>query len=311
MAKKKNGSTHAAQATHAVPTNSIIEPGNGTANTSRRLIIIYGLPKVRKTTSVSKLFGRRVKWLVSDSNCLPTLESVNRKPHPSDIYRVRTLQEAKDFLQKILNAAEEHGVEKLGFDILAVDSLTRFFDWHKEEIARITGQRFMGDNKENNGWQQFNAEYGTFLDMLAQVAELVLVIAIGHSLPKPSGDKALDAFKKKGEWAALNLSPAMAEKSARLANWILYQTLDTRYVDSSEPGALESDAFITAEQLPNGTIKHIEVVIHTTPYDAGGYTFSASVNSKLNENEKPTLEAEEPGDLDYILVKEGLLEPRT
>lgn len=306
MGKKKSANGLQAVAAHspvAPPSMSNFEKGTGAKRTGKRFIIVYGPPKVRKTTSVSKLHGRKVKWLVSDPNCLPTLESVNRVPHSDDLYELNSLQEAKDILQKMLNFAEENGT--LDFDILAVDSITQFFDWHKEEVARITGQRFMGDNDKNNGWQQFNAEFGSFLDMLAQVAKYVIVIAIGHAASKPSQDKSLDAFKKKGQWAGLSLSPGMAEKAGRLANWVLYQTLDTRYLEASEPEALVSDAFITAEQLPNGTVKHTEVIIHTSTFDV----FSASVNSKM-VNGKPTLDSEEPGDLDYILVKEGLLPAR-
>lgn len=310
MATKTKKATSAAPMQYAPPTRSLLEKGAGSHRTNNRLIIIYGPPKVRKTTSVSKLHGRKVKWLVSDPNCVPTLRALGRMPHPDDLYEMTSLQQAKDLLLKMLNVIEEHGVEGLDCEAVVLDSLTQFFDWHKDEISRITGQRYMGDNQQNNGWQQFNAEFGGFLDMLAQLARFVHVICIGHAVAKPNQDKALEQFKKKGSWAGLSLSPGMAEKAGRLANWVLYQTLDTRYVDKDEPDSLTSDDFITAELLSNGSVKHTEVIIHTTTFDV----FSASVNSRMVDKEgggtRPVLEAEEPGDLDFILVKEGLLEAR-
>lgn len=297
MAKKKSSSNNtnatsvkaAALESTAPPTQSVIEPGGGSHRSGKRFIVLYGAPKARKTTSVSKLHGRKVKWLISDSNCIPTLEALGRMPAPSDIYEVKGLQEAKDFCVKILNAAEEHGAEKLGFDILAVDSLTQFFDWHQEEVARVTTQRFMGENDKNNGWQQFNAEYGMFLDLLAQVAQYITVIAIGHSKEKPNGK----------DWAGLNLSPAMAIKAGRIANWVLYQTMNSSSIGEPTEQDLVSDDFVTAKKMGDGSAKLTEVIIHTTPQGP----FIASVNAK-------NLDDQEPADMDYILVKEGLLEAR-
>lgn len=297
MAKKKsnnatNNNTSVRQAaleSVAPATQSILEPGGGSHRSGKRFIIIYGAPKARKTTSVSKLHGRRVKWLISDSNCIPTLEALGRMPAPSDIYEVRGLQDAKDFCVKILNAVEEHGVDKLGFDILVADSLTQFFDWHQEEVARVTTQRFMGENDKNNGWQQFNAEYGMFLDLLAQVAQYVTVIAIGHSKEKPNGK----------DWAGLNLSPAMAIKAGRIANWVLYQTMTSTSIGEPTDADMEGDLFTSVKKMSDGSAKVTEVVIHTTPQGP----FIASVNAK-------NLEDQEPADMDYILVKEGLLEAR-
>lgn len=298
MTKKKAASGAPAVIPNvAPPTKSALEAGTGSHRAGKRFIIIYGPPKARKTTSVSKLHGRRVKWLVSDSNCIPTLEALGRMPAPSDIYEVKGLQEAKDLCVKILNVAEEHGPDKLGFDLFAVDSITQFFDWHQEEVARVTTQRFMGENDKNNGWQQFNAEFGTFLDLLAQVAQYVTVIAIGHAKDKPQGGK---------DWAGLNLSPAMSIKAGRLANWILYQTISSSSIGEPTADDLISDAFVTAKKMPDGSAKLTEVIIHTTPVGP----FIASVNSRFKEDGTTVLDDEEPGDLDYILVKEGLLEAR-
>lgn len=303
--KKPSAAATALLATVAPPTGSRLK-GTGTSRGGKRFIVIYGAPKVRKTTTVSFLHGRRVKWLVSDSNCIPTLEALGRMPHPDDIHEVGTLYDAKMFLQSILDLVTAEGVEALGFDFLALDSVTQYFNWHKEEVAKVTTQRFMGDNDKNNGWNLFNAEFGTFLDLLAQVAKYVTVVAIAHSVEPTTDDKRRASQQKKGAFGGLNLSPQMSAKLGQLGNWILYQTISTSYVDASEPGALESDMFISAEQLPNGTIKHTEVVIHTTPEDI----FIASVNSRMVDG-KPVLEAEEPGNLEYILVKEGLLEARS
>ena len=310
MAKSKkgnNGSNGASAGSPVASSGSGFQPGKKATRSGKRFIVVYGAPKGRKTTAVSTLFGRKVKWLISDSNALPTLEALHRVPHPDDTYEVSSLFDAKQLLQQLLEYARAN--DALDFDVLVCDSVTQYFDWAQAEAAKNTNQRFLGDVKDNNGYQLFNADFGEFIELLAQVSQYVHVIAIAHSKAPPSDDKARAAFKKKGEWGGLNLSPAMAAQLARKANWLLYQTIETRYEEDT-PENRQSDDFITAELLPNGTVKHTEVLIHTTPVDL----YTGSANSKMVTKEDgsvhPLLDAEEPGSLELILVKEGLLEAR-
>jgi len=311
MAKKKAaaGSSAPVIPSIAASSGSGFNPGKKALRSGKRFIVLYGYPKVRKTTAVSTLHGRRVKWLISDSNCIPTLEALGRVPHPDDTYEVTNLLEAKQLLQQLLEYARAN--DGLDFDALVCDSVTQYFEWAQVEAARQTNQRFLGDIKDNNGYQLFNADFGEFIDLLTQVSQYVHVVAVAHAKEAPGDDKARTAFKKKGAYAGLNLSPAMAAKLAQKVNWILYQTLEIRYVEESEPDALMSDAFITAEKLPNGTIKHTETIIHTAPTDL----YMGSANTKMMVGEdgtlKANLEGEEPANLDLIMVKEGLLEARS
>ncbi|TAL42366.1 MAG: hypothetical protein EPN91_08280 [Salinibacterium sp.] len=307
--KKKNGSAAVVSApVVAPPSGSGFTPGKKALRSGKRFIVLYGWPKVRKTTAVSTLHGRKVKWLISDSNAIPTLEALNRIPHPDDTYEVTSLLEAKQLLQQMLEYARAN--DGLDFDVLACDSVTQYFDWAQAEAARVTSQRFLGDVKDNNGYQLFNADFGEFIDLLSQVSQYVHVIAIAHAKEAPGDDKARTAFKKKGTYAGLNLSPAMAAQLARKANWILYQSLETRYVPDTAENRV-SDDYITAEVLPTGDlVKHTETIIHTAPTDL----YIGSANSRMVEGEngmRSTLEAEEPANLDLIMVKEGLLEARS
>lgn len=291
----------------APPSGSGFEPGRKATRSGKRFIVLYGGPKVRKTTAVSRLIGRKMKWLISDSNTVPTLEALHRMPHPDDTYEVASLFDAKQLLQRMLEYAKAN--DGLDFDILACDSVTQYFDWAQTEAARTTNQRFLGDVKDNNGYQLFNSDFGEFIDLLSQVSQYVHVVAIAHSKEAPQESRARDAFKKKGVWGGLNLSPAMSAQLGRKANWVLYQEINTTYEEDT-PEARQPDLFTTVEVLPTGTVKRTEVIIHTGPKDL----FIGSANSNMVMQEdgslKPTLEAEEPGDLEYIMVKEGLLEAR-
>lgn len=265
---------------------SKMKPGKASRRVRSRFIVLYGAPKCRKTSSASTLNPARTKWIISDSNTIATLVALNRLPPDENIYEVTSVPQGREVIEEAIGICESaDGPEALGVDTFVVDSGTAFSDWHQQDIARMTGQRFMGDNSKNNGWQQFNAEFGQFLDSLATLSKHVNVVLICHAKEK--------ADLSKGEWAGLNLSPQMSLRAARGANWVLYQTCRDLVVDENQ----KEDAFIQNVVVErDGTRKGKEVVINTMT--AG--VWIASVNARK-------LKAEEPGDLQALLEKEGLL----
>lgn len=282
MAKKKT-----AEPSQRIPTSSALRPGKGSQRVKARRILIYGPPKSRKTTAVSTLPIGRTKWLVSDPNTVPTLVALGRLPADEDIYEVTSLEESKELVKEMLKLVEEQGVESLGIDFLVDDSLTQYSDWHQKKVAEETGQRFMGDAGDGTGWQQFNAEFGEYLDDLVRLTHAgITVVSIAHSKDKlPKG---------KGEWGCLNLPPQMAAKAARLSNWILFKTFEEKVPeDENNP---PSGEYISAETDPSGKTSYYESILWTKP--CGGW--NASVNSlRLNHREC--------GDLVKLLEKDGLL----
>ena len=259
------------------PSKSKFRPGKASRRQKTRFILLTGVPKVRKTGSVSTLPRNRTKWLISDSNCIATLDLLGRLPPPENLYEVTSLEEAILFLEEVLQMLETEGIEAFDTDYLAVDSVTAFADWHQQAIAKNTNQSYMGESKENNGWQQFNAEFGRFLDLLAKVSQYLTVVCIGHIRES--------TFKKKGQYSTLSLPPQMAEKLARLANWILYATLDEVVMDGDvEP---ETNEFVSVEEQPDGTKRWFENVIHTRPIN----NVVCSVNSPLAAREPANIYA--------------------
>jgi hypothetical protein len=281
MAKKKRDEVPEEE---VLPSMSKLTPGKGSKRKKTRFISIFGVPKTRKTGSCSTLPRGRTKWLVSDSNCVPTLDMLKRLPHDEDLHECSSLQEALMFTNEALDLAEREGADALGIDYLVVDSVTQFNDWHQQEVAKQTNQSYMGETKEGNGWQQFNAEFGKFFDNLARLTSYCTVICIGHI--KES------AFKKKGQYATLSLPGQMAEKLARLSNWLLYKTFDELL---EVPEGTEADDFITVEEEENGTKRYFESVLWTKAVG----NILASVNSS-------DLKTKEPGDLYKMLQKANL-----
>lgn len=261
---------------------SLMEPGKGSERINSRFIIDYGAPKSEKTTAASYLEG--AKWIVSDPNCIPTLDALGRLPPDEDIYEVSSVPAAREVLGKMIDVCKTHGAKGLGCTAVVADSLTQFQDWHEQDVAQATNQRFMGDNKKEGGWQQFNAEFGAFIDDLGVLSRYITVVAIAHAK-----EKNMDASK--GDWAGLNLRPQMALKAGRTANWVLYQSKRTIAVDSSFKG----DEFTRVEKDKDGKSIGTEVIIHTRPV---GF-WMAAVNAK-------NLRAEEPANLAELLRKEGL-----
>lgn len=253
--------------------------GKGTKRTKNRLITISGFPKTRKTTSVSTLPLGRTKWIASDSNCAATLEALGRMPHPDDFHEVSSLEEATHLTNEMLDAAEAG--EDLGFDYLVADSLTQFSNWHQQDISKNTNQSYLGE-QAGQGWQQFNADFGKFLDNLAALTRYVTVVMIAHT---KAGFE-----KKKGGNASLSLPPQMAERVAQLSNWILYKTLEEKV----ETEGLEADEYISITEV-RGEKHYFESILHTQPSGP----IIATVNSFK-------LLAEEPGDLYALLKKDGL-----
>jgi len=267
----------------APPSNSKLRAGTGTKRNKTRFITIYGLPKTRKTTSCANLPLGRTKWLAADSNCIATLDALGRVPHPDDIYEVNSLMDAIQLTNEMLDLAEREGGEALGIDWFVVDSATQFSDWHQQDIAKETTQAFLGE-RAGEGWQKFNAEFGKFLDNLAALTRYCNVVVIGHM--KES------AGKKKGTYATLSLPPQMAEKLARLTNWLLFKTFEEKLeIDEG----FEGDEYISVEEV-RGEKRYYESVLHTRSLG----NILASVNSFA-------LSAEEPGDLVKLLEKDGLL----
>lgn len=277
--------TKKATALRVVASPSKLKPGTGSRRVKTRFVVLYGPPKARKTTSASTLNTARTKWIVSDSNTLPTLAYLNRVPPDENIYEVTSVPEARAIVEEAIELAEKEGADALGVDSVVVDSATQFADWHQEDIAKMTGQRFMGENSKNNGWQQFNTEFGQFLDRLAMLARHVNVILICHSKEKVDFSK--------GEWAGVNLSPQMALKTGRLANCVFYQTCKDIVVDEK----VKPDDFIqNIVENRDGSRSGKEVIINT---QTTGLNIASSNISGLA--------AEEPGDLQKIFEKGGLL----
>ncbi len=264
---------------------SKLPKGGGTNRDTNRIITIYGGFKTRKTTSVSTLPMGRTKWLVSDPNCVPTLKALGRLPHPDDIYEVNGVPKLRELLETFLQVAEAEGKEALGIDYLVLDSATQLSDWHQAQVARDTGQRFLGDNKSENGWAQFNAEFGACLDLFAMLAAYCHIVIIVHAKAK------FDL--KKGEFSSFSLSPGMSERLGRMSNWVLLKSF-TEVVDDeklAEAKAKPDDPYYSHE---NDLV--YEDIFYTKPQSG----WVASVNSlKMN--------AEEPGrSLLALLEKDGI-----
>lgn len=298
MAPKKTPSTSSAAPKPPVATASVskMPKGTGSRRIQTRVITVYGAFKTRKTTSLSNLPMGRTKWFTSDPNCIPTLTALGRLPHEDDIYEVKSLPQLRELLEttlKLAEDAEEAGNdprEELGVDFLVLDSWTQFSDWHQQDVAKATGQRFLGDNDRDNGWQAFNAEMGACLDLWAALGRYVTVIGIVHAKEKFN--------KSKGEYASFSLSPAMAQKLGRLSNWILLKGLDEVIDDAAKDAALaDKDNPIYSIEEDRGTTLVYEDLFYTRPTNG----WLASVNSlKL----APT----EPGkDICILLEKDGLM----
>jgi len=276
MAAKK-----AATAKAAASSSGSRFKGTGTKRVANRLITIYGVPKTRKTGSVSTLPVGRTKWIAVDPNCIATLDALDRLPHEDDIHEFNSLQEVLMFTNQLRDAVDAG--EDLGFDYLVLDSITQLSNWHQQVVAKETTQRYLGE-QAGAGWQQFNADMGALLDNLAALTRYITVVVIGHM--KES------AFKKKGTYATLSLPPAMAERLAQLSNWILYKTFEEK-LDIEDPN-FEGDEYISVE-MNNGEKKFYESVLWTKPLG----TIVASVNSLK-------LKTQEPGDLWALMQKAGL-----
>lgn len=257
-----------------------MEPGKGSKRVQTRVVYLYGAPKVGKTYCVASLPPEDTKWIISDSNSVPTLASADRLPPDENIYEVGSVMEAKQIVDKMITAAEQDG---LGASYVVLDSITALADFHQQDVAAGSGQRYLGDNPKTNGWQQYNAEFGSLLDLLAVLGRFVTVVIIAHA--KEKGEMS------KGQFNGLNLSPQMALRAGRTGNWILYQeTLSAM----AEEGDTETE-FSQIIDTPSGK-RRITRVLHTVPYGA----MFASTNSM-----RP-LEAEEPADLAKLLAKAGL-----
>lgn len=279
MAAKKPTAPKPKNVEVAVASNSKFK-GKGSKRTKNRLILITGFPKTRKTTSASTLPLGRTKWIASDSNCAATLMALGRMPHDDDFHEVGSLAEAIQLTNEMLDTAEAG--EPLGFDYLVCDSLTQFSNWHQQDISKDTSQSYLGE-KAGEGWQQFNADFGKFLDNLASLTRFVTVVEIGHT--------KVGFEKKKGANASLSLPPQMAERAAQLANWILYKTLEEKL---EMPEGAEADEYITVTEV-RGEKKYFESILHTQPSG----NIIATVNSF-------NLLSEEPGDLYAMLKKDGI-----
>lgn len=278
VAKKVQQAVHA-----AIPSKMI--PGKAALRTDKRFIILYAPPKTGKTTALKDL---RAKWLISDSNTVPTLSVLGALPHPDDTYECDSLRAVRTHTANALKVAEEGGVAALGCEAIILDSLSQILDWHKQDVADGTGQRWLGDNQKNNGWNQFNTEMGLLIDDFVRLSRFVHVIAVCHAAPKPDGEK--------GRWAGLSLPPQLAEKVGAKSNWLLFMSSrDLSEAEAKEYG--DGDPFIQVLEGRKGKKSYVERSIHTIPF---GGAWNASVNAVK-------LAAEEPPNLRMMLVKEGLL----
>jgi len=265
-----------------------LSPGMGSKRSETRFVVVYGAPKCRKTTSASTL-PKRTKWIVSDSNCVPTLKALGRMPSDPDIYEVVGLTGdprsgslgAHDLVEEMIAAATDGNM--VDVPAVVIDSVTALCDWHQQDVAKATSQRYMGENPKNNGWQQFNSEFGAFIDAVAELSRHVTVVMIAHA--KEKADAA------KGDWNGLNLPPQMALKLGRSANWVLFQSISSGAVTE---GTVEDD-FTQIVTTGRGEKRAITVTIYT----ANVGLWIAGVNAVQ-------LGPEEPADLLKLFQKEGL-----
>lgn len=290
MASKKKEASAPTRTQHVASVSSL-PPGTGTNRVSTRLIGIYGPPKSRKTGSCAYLPMGRTKWLVSDSNCAPTLDALDRMPAPDDFYEFKTLEEIIDWLRAFCTMAASDGTDVLGIDYLVVDSLTQYAEWAQRDIAEATNQSYLGEKKgwDENGYQAFNAKYLTFLDLLATAARYVTVIAIAHS-------KELKEKQKKGEFGGLNLSGQMSTAFGRKCNWLLLKTFEVL----GDDGSTAEDEMTQKVTEPDGTVV-FERSILWTKSTVDGYTATANLKAANRER------ARWPGDIRVLLRAEGLM----
>jgi hypothetical protein len=299
MAEKKKSSAKSDGPKQAASTGSKLPAGKGSKRSKTRLITIYGSEKSHKTGSLAKLIGkgRRVKWVLPDSNSIPTLAAMGSLPADEDTYEFLQLSEFREWLDTVLTIAETEGAEALGIDDLVYDSATQHSDMYQQAVAKATGQKFLGEVKEDNGWVQFNAEFGLILDLLAALSAYVNVFVIVHAKAKFD--------PKKGQYSSFSLSPAMAAKLGRLSNWILYKRLSEVYDEGEkmrivkEVGPSPWYVTVTDPSDPENLdrMRVYESVFHTRPVD----NWIASVES-------PALAAEEPGtDITLMMEKVGLM----
>lgn len=270
---------------------SKLRKGSGVASAGKRIITIYGAFKTRKTSSLRNLPAGRTKWILSDPNAVPTLVALDRLPHADDVYEVRSIEELRNLLEEMNTLCETEGPEALGIDFLVIDSYTQFSEWHQQDVAKSTGQRFLGDNNQNNGWNQFNAEFGACLDLVAALRRFITVIGIVHAKPK------WDA--KKGAFAAFSLSPAMSEKLGRMSNWILLKTFEEVIDDDKKKYAIDhpEDKRYTVEHLESGDTLVYEDIFFTRPTSG----WIAAINSLKFAHEEPG------DDITALFEKDGLL----
>lgn len=288
MSKKEvKGKEVKASVPSSTPTVSKLRKGSGTQRDTNRIITIYGTFKTRKTGSLMDLIKRgRCKVIASDSNAIPTLRALDAMPHADDIYEPRSVAELHEILEEAVTICENDGKDALGIDVLVIDSYTQFSDWHQASIAKETGQKFLGDNKMDNGWQRFNAEFGACLDLIVALSRYITVVGIVH---------AKDKFDlKKGQYASFSLSPAMAERLGRMSNWILLKSFEEVVDDAKleEAKTNPDDPYYVIEDD-----KVYEDIFYTKPVSG----FVASANTlKFRQ--------QEPGrSLLALMEKDGLL----
>lgn len=276
----------------APATVSKMKPGKGSTRIKRRVIFIYGPAKTRKTTTLSTLPPGRTKWIVSDPNTIPTLTALDRLPAADDIYEVKSLKDVLDIFNDILDVvdANPNDVEgALGFQHLVIDSLTTLSDWHQADVAEESGQRWLGDDMKNNGWQQFNVQFGSLLDRAVNLSAYMNVYMVGHAKEKP-------ADGKKGDWASLNLTPQMAQKAGRLCNWILFKMY--AILPDVEPYNTEIPGIRHSREV-NGITEWVEDAVYTQPVNG----FIASANLRLENRDQLCW----PADITKLLEAEDLL----
>lgn len=257
-----------------------VEPGTGSERTRTRFIVLYGAPKTRKTTACRRL--KRAKWIVSDSNCIPTLDARGAMPKDEDIHEVNSVADAKVVVEGMIAAA---AAGKFWVPAVICDSFTQLSDWLQQDVAKKNNQTFIQVTSNTNGWQEFNAEFGGLIDAFAELSRFVNVIIICHAKEK--------ADPKKGDFSGFNLPPQMALKLGRVANWVLYQSMFAEMVGSGT--TVEPDEFTDVVPVPGGQMK-VTTTIHTVPVGL----WMAGVNGR-------NLQAEEPADLAMMMAKEGLL----
>lgn len=272
------------------PKKAALPKGTGANIKRTRLIVIYSAGgKQGKTGACSAIKG--AKWVVSDPNCVHTLDVLDRMPGNDDIYMVSDFGGAQELLVQYLEAGDEAEGD-LGIPALVIDSATAYYESLTNQVARQTGQAYIGARREkgaDNGWMSVINEWSKFVHNLTELSKMTNVIVICHGKERAEVEGANSTGKS--EWHGISLGPKCAERLMNAANIILFcETKTSTYAEGSP---------VAEDEVVEATAKGTKVLtrrrIYTRPYGR----WPAQGGTKLNPHE--------PADMSKIMKKLGLL----